>query len=1378
MESLEKKFTASLHTHVRSLYDADISAQALCKRIIELGGEGCAITDHGTVTAIEEYRTVFKDNGLKLIPGCELYIEGGTLGRRHLIVLAKNDNGWKGIGKIVTSANQTLDNDTPVISINELYRIMKGYKGDVIALSACMQGVICSVFLSNSTLIGKIDKLKAKQEKYLSPSAKEVSDAEGILLAAEKAEEDATILRDKTKRLKETNLNSRKKEVEKLLNAYLPEGRVAETTLQNEIKAKEQAEKEYPEVAKKLKAAKKAVTTAKKALKEVKDSVDHYLKLESEIEDLRKELKPENELFEAAKINATSCLKIFGEGNFYIELQNHGIPEESVCFRNAAKVAKELDIPVVATNDVHILKKSEDELLKRQTLRSLRFKQWEPLNVGDEELYLKDDKELYEALVKILPKEVADEAIANIKTVFDKCNVTFEYGEHYPKFTADNNADDLLDKAVEEGIAWRFPDGMDEEHIARLKQELPVIKSMGYSDYHLIVKDFLEYGRHLSAVPDDRLKDAPLSIEGLDAFISENGWKSIGLTIGPGRGSAVGSLVCYLLGITNLDPLKYNLLFERFLNPERVSMPDIDSDLSNTIRGKVIEYVEEKYGAGAVCGIITMTKQAPKGAINSAAKYYGLREYNESMIALGRTIAKDVPAEVDTSFASIVTTEGAIDEKGEEGSMPLKDYLLDKYKDNRDAVEIIKWALVIEGSVTSYSAHAAGIVISDNKDISDYIPLRMNKELGIMTTQCAKEQVEDCGLLKFDFLGLITLDIITETMRSIADRTGKIIDPLKIDLSDKKVYEDIFQTGKTGAVFQFSSPGMKGMLKKFKPDCFEDLIILNSMYRPGPIQYIDNVCDVKTGAKEVSYLCPELEPILEKTYGAIVYQEQVMEIFQKLAGYTLGGADEVRRYMSKKKADKLAQEKEAFINGDPKRGISGCVKNGISEEIAKELFEEMSEFAKYAFNKSHAAAYSFNAYITAWLKEYYPAEFFSAALNWAKDTDEMAVLMKEAANCGIKILAPDVNRSFKNFTVEENAVRFGLSRIAGIKKQADTIVAVRQSGEFKNLKDFIQKVRPNKTVLTNLIKSGACDSFSDNRNSMLLDAAEIDEILPKKEKKEVLIKASEFLLPRIERLNSDEEVQAAQVEAGFKASITKKCTVDALLKKIENAKSAIVSFDEQIKAVSHPFEKEDKAERLNEEKALLGTYVTAHPIDLYPSAEELKCKNLGDISDDTKSVYGIVTELSIKKRKSDGAPMAFFTLEDRTGSVDVCCFTKAYANFGDKLKEGSALILTGHADYDKENEDDVKLKFYMDGMKIVEAKKTVFILGVSSKEGFTENSGAFRQNFEDENGHELYLFIKTPTPDRIGRTAFHKMPYKVSRKVLSIPNIKETTALI
>ncbi|MGN0241609.1 MAG: DNA polymerase III subunit alpha, partial [Candidatus Weimeria sp.] len=502
------------------------------------------------------------------------------------------------------------------------------------------------------------------------------------------------------------------------------------------------------------------------------------------------------------------------------------------------------------------------------------------------------------------------------------------------------------------------------------------------------------------------------------------------------RGSDGGSLVCYLLGITNLDPIKHGLLFERFLNKERVSMPDIDSDISADTRQKVIEHCKYVYGDKAVCGIMTCTFLAPKGAIDTAAKYYSMYKYKDTdnhFLSLGREMAELVPEEPNTAFKSTVDKNtGKL--SCDEGAVTVKDYLNGVYKNNPDALNILKWAYTIEGIFTGYGAHAAGIVITEKgSDVSDVLPLKYNSKLGMMTTQCTKEDVEANGLLKFDFLGLKTLDIISETLFMIQARTGKGIDVLKLDIADKNVYEKIFQTGNTGAVFQFESDGMKKMLKSFKPSCFADLVLLVAAYRPGPMQFLDDIIAVKNGRKEITYLTPKLEPILKNTYGAIIYQEQVMKICQDLAGYSLGGADLVRRAMSKKKAEKLAHERDAFIHGDKERGISGCVANGIPEKVADKIFDQMMDFASYAFNKSHAAAYAYNSYVTAWLKCYYPAEFYAAALNWASDPDKFKALLKDAKSYGIKVLPPDINASEKEFTVENGKIRFALSKIKGVK---------------------------------------------------------------------------------------------------------------------------------------------------------------------------------------------------------------------------------------------------------------------------------------------------------------------------------------------------------
>ncbi|MCR5670713.1 MAG: PHP domain-containing protein [Butyrivibrio sp.] len=833
--NINKRFTASLHTHVRSLFDAQIESDALAKRIVELGGKGCAITDHGVVSSIEDYRPAFDSNGLKLIPGCELYVDGGILGRTHLIVLAANDNGWKGICKMVTESNKNLVNGFPVITKEKLFEIVSLYRGDVIATSACMYGVINAIYLQNSAVQKLIDKARRKQDKYTNPSSSEVSDLKSALINAQNEYEKAIVERDDTKRLAEQKFVQREKAVAKLEKAGDDTAKSARAELEADKASAELAKTRLPEAKRCVETAKKAVSEYSAKLKKVSESIDRFMDIEIEISELEKQMKPQSEVDDMAREAAQEFADAFGEGNFYIELQYHGIEEEKFVFTKIAALAKKLSLPVVATNDVHILTGSEDDRLKRCILRSLRYGKnadatFQEENVGDSELYLKDNEELAKALLQILDKATVEESINNIDVIFDRCNVEFKTGKHYPKFSQTEDANDILDKEIEKGIAWRYPAGMDEEHKARLEYERKIIKDMGYADYHLVVKDFLEYGRLLGAVPKERISEAPLTIGELKKFIEENGYKNPGLRIGPGRGSAVGSLVCYLLGITNLDPIKYGLLFERFLNPERVSMPDIDSDLSNESRGRVIEYVKNRYGEGAVCGIMTTNALAPKGALRTESKFYGLKTCGRSLLnEIGTPIIKMIPEDVGVSFATIVDDNGKVSDKG----ITLYEYLCKKNPSN-DALGVLHWAKVIEGAFTAYGAHAAGIVISDNADISDYIPLRYNTTLNMFTTQCDMVQIEENGLLKFDFLGLKTLDIITETMFEIEKNTGKVVEPLSIPLDDENVYKDIFAAGKTNSVFQFESNGMKSMLKRFKPTCFEDLIILVSMFRPGP----------------------------------------------------------------------------------------------------------------------------------------------------------------------------------------------------------------------------------------------------------------------------------------------------------------------------------------------------------------------------------------------------------------------------------------------------------------------------------------------------------------------------------------------------------------
>lgn len=732
---------------------------------------------------------------------------------------------------------------------------------------------------------------------------------------------------------------------------------------------------------------------------------------------------------------------------------------------------------------------------------------------------------------------------------------------------------------------------------------------------------------------------------------------------------------------------------------------DIDSDISATIREKVIEYVRAKYGEKAVCGIMTTNAQAPKGCLRMGAKYYGLKKNGQAMTEAGDLLAKEVVKDPKIKFSSKVAPNGEIDP---ESDVTLKDWLLQKHAGNKDLTEIIRWASVAEGTFTSYGAHAAGIVISDNDDISEYLPLRMGKTG--MTTQCDMVQVEENGLLKFDFLGLKTLDIITETLRMVEKNTGKIINPKEIDLEDKNVYRAILSAGKTNSVFQFESSGMKAMLKKFKPTCFEDLIILVSMFRPGPLQYLDDVCQVKNGQKKAEYLCKELEPILGKTYGAIVYQEQVMEIFQKLAGYTLGGADMVRRYMSKKKAAKLEHEREAFIHGDPERRISGCVANGIMAETANELFDQMMAFAAYAFNKSHATAYAFNAYVTAWLKYYYPSEFFASALNWT-DNDGISGLVNEAISCGVKVQCPDINASEVECSATSDTIIFGLSLIKGVNTNAETIVRERnESGSFRSFADFLIRTSPNKKVVENLIAAGTFDLFCKNRKSV-------------KEGYE-----------KMKQMKTDEEKLAYR-------------------------------FSDVV---------ENKTERLNEERKLLGAYITEHPMDFYPEANVLMIKEVSRISESDRKIYGVITNLEIKHRKADGKEMAFFSLEDKTGKMEVAMFANAYAEYKDLIKEGNVVVLSGNVNVETEfDENGNEVPYYKFFAKSAVEKEELpykIILAVSSVAAFhLDMEDVFMEKYEAGKGerkHPFYLYD-------IAMKEKRSTGYYVSERVLGLKGAKK-----
>lgn len=1340
-------------------YSAQNDPDKVCAKMNELGMPGFAMTQTALLTAVETMRHAAKGAGLKFIPGVKTYYRDKER-TSDLRLIALDYAGYMAIAKAVTDAQN--DDGYAVMTRETLEKFFApgtiGY-GHVVATSAGMDGVLSGILNSNSLVDKRISELKKRFKAASGNIDTRVEKTRERLAAIETELGEKKTARDAAKKLSESKFEARQKRVDKLEKTGSPDFAEEQSKLEADRKAASDAKQAFEDLKKEVTRLLKRQTTISKELKELESLQDAHKEYAGLLKQEEAKKKSDEELAAALKQSAADLSKIFGPGNFYIEIQYHRAAGEKEVFTALIALAKEVNLPLIAANDVHIIEPTKEERLRRQILRSLRDgDQWIEEQPGDEERYIKTGEEMYRILSEVYSAEDVTQALENTGKLFDRAEVSFPEGEkHYPKFPGQKTANEMLEDEIAKGIEWRFPNGFDQAHKDRLEHEVKIIEGMGYADYHLIVKDFLEYGRVLAAYPPEALENAPLTIEEAKKEAQEKGYR-VGIATGPGRGSAVGSLVCYLLGITSLDPLKYDLLFERFLNPERVSMPDIDSDLSNLVRPKVIQYVQHKYGENSVCGILTMDSIAPKGAIRTAAKYYGLKNSQDgtSFQKLGDQMARLVPDEPGTSFSTEI-----------QDGQSLYDSLTEKYKDIPEALEILYWAKVLEGSFTTFGVHAGGVVISDENPITEYMPMRWNKLLSEWTTQCDMYQVEERGLIKMDFLGLKTLDVITEALRFIAETTGTVIDPLNIPIDDKDVFREIFAKANTGAAFQFESSGMRAMLKRFKPETFEDLIILVSMFRPGPLQYIDEVIAVKNGTQKRTYLTKELEPILGRTYCGIVYQEQVMEIFQKLAGYTLGGADMVRRAMSKKKMDKLAAEREAFINGDPSRNIDGCIKRGIKKEAAEKLFDQMTEFAKYAFNKSHAAAYALVAYWTGWLKFHYPAQFICAAMNWADSDEKLCRLIREADHFGVQVMAPDVNASRERFSVAEGKILYGLSNIKAVGADGAQIAREREeNGKYSSLKDLLLRVPIRKNACENLIKAGAMDCFCHNRKAILVVIETFKKEAKKYLEKDKFIRDAEMLL---DHLDGKANALDVQKDLGLEV-VDKNITPAALKAKIDAARQTKENAEEALEIPLAIETEENLEEKLEEEHSMLRAYITGHPLDAYESAAD-GVTPIEDVDDKTQVIMGLITELSLKNRKSDGKPMAFFTLEDKTGSIECAVFTTAYAACGKYLKERKAVVLTGHTDETEAGTDEngvvqKKWQFIADTAGTPSPAKRIF-LPVSSYYRFhAESEAEFRKLYETPNGYRIVFFDETLKEAR-------EATYRVSEKVLDAPKAKK-----
>ena len=960
-------------------------------------------------------------------------------------------------------------------------------------------------------------------------------------------------------------------------------------------------------------------------------------------------------MFEEAKKAALRYESIFGKGNFFLELQDHGLAEQADVNQRLIRLAAETGIELVATNDVHYTyaedEKPHDILLCIQTGKKLADEN--RMRYAGGQYYVKSEQEM----IELFP--YARQALENTQKIADRCHVEIEFGvTKLPKYDVPDGLTswEYLNQLCFEGLERRYPDPK-EELKERLTYELNTIKNMGYVDYFLIVWDFIKYAR--------------------DHEIS----------VGPGRGSAAGSIVSYCLGITNIDPIRYQLLFERFLNPERVSMPDIDIDFCFERRQEVIDYVVRKYGKDRVVQIVTFGTMAARGVIRDVGRVMDLP------YAFVDTIAKMIPTELN------ITIDKALKMNPEFRNL---------YETDEQVKYLIDMSKRLEGLPRHTSMHAAGVVISQ-KSVDEYVPLSRASD-GSITTQFTMTTLEELGLLKMDFLGLRTLTVIQNAVNLVEQTTGIKLDMGEIDYNDRLVLESI-GTGKTDGVFQLESAGMKSFMKELKPQSLEDIIAGISLYRPGPMDFIPQYIKGKNDKESITYDCPQLEPILAPTYGCIVYQEQVMQIVRDLAGYTLGRSDLLRRAMSKKKADVMERERQSFVYGNIEEGVPGCLNNGIDEKTANKIYDEMIDFAKYAFNKSHAAAYAVVSYQTAYLKYYYPIEFMAALMTSViENPTKVSEYIYAARQMGIQILPPDINRGVGGFSVDGKNLRYGLAAIKNVGKPViEAIVSEREeNGLYRGLKDFIERISLkevlNKRSIENFIKAGALDNLGGTRKQFMMIYIQI-----------------------VENVNQEKKFSMS-------GQMTLFDFVDEDQKK---------EFEIQLPDVGE-YEKETL---LAFEKEVLGVYISGHPLDAYEeqwkrsvSATTLDFQldedtNRSKVHDGAKEIIGgMIVGKTIKHTKTNQM-MAFITLEDLLGTVEVVVFPRDYEANRQYLEEDRKVLVKGRVS----EEDDRPSKLICEKIIPFDQVKKELWIQFPDKNNYLEEEQLLMGMLQDSEGDDTVV---------------------------------------
>ena len=970
-------------------------------------------------------------------------------------------------------------------------------------------------------------------------------------------------------------------------------------------------------------------------------------------------------MYDEACKSALRYQKIFGKGNFFLELQDHGIDMQKKVNMDLLRMSSELGIELVTTNDIHYIYdtdyKAHDILLCIQTGKKVMDE--DRMRYEGGQYYLKSEEEMRALFPYAL------QAIDNTAKIAARCNVEIEFGvRKLPKYQVPK---EFWDSEEEEGEAsWHYLhhlcyEGLNRRYgsekpelTERLDYELSVIRNMGFIDYFLIVWDFINYA------------------------------KTNGIMVGPGRGSAAGSIVAYTLAITDIDPLKYDLLFERFLNPERVSMPDIDVDFCYERRGEVIDYVVSKYGKDNVAQIVTFGTLAAKGVIRDVGRVLDMP------YAQVDAIAKMIPKELNITI---------------DKALKMNPLLKKEYDENSQIKYLIDMSKRLEGLPRHTSMHAAGVLISQ-KAVDEYVPLSRSSD-GTITTQYIMTTLEELGLLKMDFLGLRTLTVIQDAVNLVKKNKGVTINLHDIDYNDKQVL-DYIGTGKTDGIFQIESAGMKSFMKELKPESLEDIVAGIALYRPGPMDFIPKYLKGKNDRDSITYDCPQLEPILKTTHGCIVYQEQVMQIVRDLAGYTLGRSDLLRRAMSKKKQAVMEKERKNFVYGNEEEGVDGCIKRGIDEATANKIYDEMIDFAKYAFNKSHAAAYGVVSYQTAYLKYYYPVEFMASLLTSVIDNSSKVIeYVQTCKGMGIDILPPDINQSERNFTAQGGAIRYGLSALKSIgKAMVDQLVAERNArGPFQNLQEFLERISEcdlSKRIVESLIKAGALDCLEGNRRQKMMIYTSIMDNISQSKKKMMAGQMSLFDIVDDE-LKSDFEIKFPKVN--------------------EFSKQELLAF----------------------EKEVIGLYVSGHPLEEYQNMWkknitrtsldfQLNDEDETAVADNAREIIGgIISEVTVKVTKQNSV-MAFVTIEDLYGTVEVLVFPKLYEKYRQIIAEDNKVFITGRVTSGGEE----NAKMICETITSFDDKSSELWIRFENKEEYEEKYPQLLENIKLSNGKDkivIYL---------------------------------------